>query len=184
MPNELLQIGKRIKELREISGVSVETLSKEFSVPSKLYSQYESGEMDIPVGFLHQVAMKFNVDLTALITGEEPKLKIYSITRKNSAPSIDRRKEYKYQDLGYNFINKRAEAFLVTVDPKDEKEEVNVYSHPGQEFNYVIEGTMKLFLNNQEIILNEGDSIYFDSGYKHAMRSMNNKQAKFLALIF
>jgi quercetin dioxygenase-like cupin family protein len=183
MPNDILQIARRIKELREISGISMETLAKEFSIPIDLYKKYESGESDIPIGFLYQVSGKFNVELTAIITGEEPKLKIYSVMRKQSAPSIERRKEYKYQDLGYNFVNKKAEVFIVTAEPKNDKEPINAYAHPGQEFNYVLEGSIKIYLNDQEIILEEGDSIFFDSGYKHAMRSLNNKSAKFLAFI-
>jgi quercetin dioxygenase-like cupin family protein len=34
-----------------------------------------------------------------------------------------------------------------------------------------------------EIILNEGDSIYFDSGHIHAMKALNNEQVKFLAIV-
>ena len=43
---------------------------------------------------------------------------------------------------------------------------------------------MMTIIDGHEIILNEGDSIYFDSGYKHAMKAMNNEQVKFLAIIF
>ena len=37
---------------------------------------------------------------------------------------------------------------------------------------------MKIIIDGHEIILNEGDSIYFDSGYNHAMKALNNKPAK------
>jgi quercetin dioxygenase-like cupin family protein len=60
---------------------------------------------------------------------------------------------------------------------------VHYNSHPGQEFNYVIEGTLKVIINGNEIILNEGDSLFFDSGANHGMKAMNNKTAKFLAII-
>ena len=56
-------------------------------------------------------------------------------------------------------------------------------THPGQEFNYVLEGTLMIVVDGHEITLNEGDSIYFDSGYKHAMKALNNQQARFLAVI-
>jgi len=95
---------------------------------------------------------------------------------------IERRKDYKYQSLAYNFANKKIEPFLVTVEP-DSNSEVNYNSHPGQEFNYVIEGVLKVIINGHEIILNEGDSLFFDSGAKHGMKAMNGKPAKFLAII-
>ena len=90
-------IARRIKELREISDMSVESMAKTLNVDVEKYIQYESGEYDIPVSFLYAMAGKFNIELTVLLTGEEPKLKKISIVRKDKGLSIDRRKEYKYQ---------------------------------------------------------------------------------------
>jgi transcriptional regulator with XRE-family HTH domain len=182
MTEDLKQISRRIKEIREINGISVETLAKEFSINTDVYKKYESGESDIPVGVLYQISNKFSIDMTALITGEEPKMKIYSLVRKGNGPSVNRRKEYKYQDLGYNFINKKAETFLVNVDPDNSP--ICTYSHEGQEFNYIIEGSVKIVIDKYELELNEGDSLFFDSGYKHGMKPLNGKPAKFLAIIF
>jgi quercetin dioxygenase-like cupin family protein len=42
---------------------------------------------------------------------------------------------------------------------------------------------MMTIIDGHEITLNEGDSIYFDSGYKHAMKALNNEQVKFLAIV-
>ncbi|MDQ1276724.1 MAG: hypothetical protein QG610_2302, partial [Euryarchaeota archaeon] len=81
------------------------------------------------------------------------------------------------------FIHKKAEFFIVTVEPKPEGAKPDTNAHPGQEFNYVLEGSLKVYIHNNEIVLNEGDSIYFDSNYQHAMKAMNGKPAKFLAVI-
>jgi quercetin dioxygenase-like cupin family protein len=72
---------------------------------------------------------------------------------------------------------------MVTIDPHPEGESFEFNSHPGQEFNYVIKGTMLTIIDGHEIILNEGDSIYFNSGCKHAMKALNNDQVKFLAIV-
>jgi quercetin dioxygenase-like cupin family protein len=182
MTEDLKQISRRMKEIREINGISVETIAKEFSINIDIYKKYESGESDIPIGVLYQLSNKFRIDLTAIITGEEPKMKIYSIVRKGNAPSVNRRKEYKYQDLGYNFINKKAETFLVSVDADDSPLRQN--SHDGQEFTYVLEGSLKVVIDKYELELCEGDSLYFDSGYEHGFKATNGKPAKFLAIIF
>jgi mannose-6-phosphate isomerase-like protein (cupin superfamily) len=182
MIEDLKQISRRMKEIREINGISIETLAKEFSINIDVYKKYESGESDIPIGVLYQLGNKFNIDLTAIITGEEPKMKIYSLVRKGNAPSVDRRKDYNYVDLGYNFINKKAETFLVSVDA--DKSPVKLNSHDGQEFTYVLEGSLKAVIDKYELELGEGDSLYFDSGYEHGFRSQNGKPAKFLAIIF
>jgi quercetin dioxygenase-like cupin family protein/DNA-binding XRE family transcriptional regulator len=183
MSEQIKQIAARIKELREIYGYSIETLAKEFHVPLETYIGYESGNVDIPVGFLHKISNKLNVNMTALITGEEPKLQNYSLVRRGKGATVDRRKAYKYQNLAYNFLNKKAEPFLVTVEPKPEDSPMEYNSHPGQEFNYVLEGKLKIVINGYEIIMNEGDSLYFDSGQEHGMKALNEKPASFLAII-
>ena len=52
-----------------------------------------------------------------------------------------------------------------------------------QEFNYILEGTMNLEIAGNDIILNEGDSVYFDSSKPHGMKALNGKKVKFLAVI-
>jgi transcriptional regulator with XRE-family HTH domain len=183
MTEQIKLIAERIKELREISGTSVETLAKDLGIPKELFLQYESGNIDIPVGFLSELAQKFNIGLSSILSGEEPKLHVYTITRKDKGISVDRRRQYKYESLAQNFIHKKAEPFIVRVEPSDENAAVEFNSHPGQEFDYVIEGTLKIIIDNHDVILNEGDSIYFDSSYKHALKALNNKTVKTLVIV-
>ena len=184
MSEQIKQIAARINELREISGVSPETLAKDLEVSYETYRDYESGNTDIPVGFLYKMANKFNIELAAILTGDAPKLHSYSVVRKGKGIVIERRKQYKYQHLAYNFIHKKAEPFLVTVEPEAVDSPIQFNSHPGQEFNYVLEGTVKIIINGYELILNEGDSLFFDSNINHGMKALGNKPTKFLAIIF
>ena len=179
--NEQIQlIAARIKELREIEGISAESFANELGVTRQILLEYENGGIDIPVGFLYKVAHRFNLELSALLRGDEPRLHIYSVTRKGKGLSVDRRRQYNYESLASNFIHKKAEPFVVTVEPNASLE---LNNHPGQEFNYVLEGTLLIVVDGHEITLNEGDSIYFDSGYPHAMNAMNDMPARFLAII-
>ena len=183
MSDQIKQISARIKDLREIAGLSEETLSKELGVTTELYKQYEAGTIDIPIGFLFETANKFNVELTAILTGEDPKLHRYCLVRKDKGMYVDRRNPYKYQNLAYNFIHKKAEPFLVTVEPDAEDSPIHFSSHPGQEFNYVLEGTLMIYIDGHQITLNEGDSLYFDSGASHGMKALNGRTSRFLATI-
>ena len=183
MPDKIRLIAERIRGLRESSGESVATLARALKVTPAEYKKYESGAVDIPVGFLYDMAHRFHVELTALLTGEEPRLHTYCVVRADKAPSANRRKEYRYRDLAYNFAGKNAEAFLVTVDPKPGRGKLHVYSHPGQEFNYVLSGKLKVVVDGHEIFLDEGDSLYFDSGKGHGMAAVGRRPARFLAII-
>lgn len=183
MLEQIKQVTARIRELREIYSVPAEKLAADLGISLEKYSEYENGVEDIPVSILYKIANRFGVELTELITGKNPKLQTYCLVRKGKGVSIERRKEYKYQNLAYNFINKKAEPFLVTVEPKPDDYPINYNTHPGQEFNYMIEGEMLLYIDDYEILLREGDSLFFDSGIKHGMKAVGNKPAKFLAII-
>ena len=183
MTENIRNVAVRMKELREIANVSLETLAHEFAVSQETYQEYESGEVDIPLSFLFKVAQRFSVELTDLLTGESPRLHRYSLVRSGKGVSIDRRQQYAYQQLAHNFIHKKAEPFLVTVEPQPPGSPVTFSSHSGQEFNYVLEGTVKIFIDTHELILNRGDSLYFDASYRHGMQALDNRTAKFLAII-
>ncbi len=183
MTDQIQLIASRIKELREISGISVESFAHELLVEKELLLSYESGVTDIPVGFLFKIAHRFDMELSALLRGDQPKLHVYSVVRKGKGLNVDRRKQYTYENLAYNFIHKKIEPFIVTVAPYQESRIPEVNSHPGQEFNFVLEGSLMVMVDGHEITLNEGDSIYFDSGYQHAMKALNNQSASFLAII-
>lgn len=152
-------------------------------MPVNQYLEYESGYTDIPVSFIYEIAQWFNIELSVLLGGDNPKLRIFGVVRKGKGLNLERRKQYKYENLAYNFSHKKAEPFMVTIDPDQLTDTPLFNSHPGQEFNYVIEGSMLINIDGHETILNEGDSIYFNSAYKHNMRAMNDKKVRFLAII-
>ncbi|MGI6536773.1 MAG: helix-turn-helix domain-containing protein [Caldicoprobacterales bacterium] len=183
MSNEIREIAKRMRALREIEDLSREDMAERLDITAEDYIKYEAGETDIPISVLFKIAEEFNVEFTALVTGQDPKLHRYTLVRNGKGLDVNRRKDYTYKSLAYNFINKKAEPFLVVVEPKPNDCPIPRNSHPGQEFNYVLEGTLKIVLNDKEIILNEGDSLYFDSSLVHGMQALNNKTAKFLAII-
>lgn len=183
MAEQVKQLAARIKELREIKGMSLETLAKEFGIERETYERYESGAADIPVGFLYELANRFDFDLTALLTGRDPRLHTYCLVRKGKGVGIDRRKEYKYQSLAFDFISRKMEPFVVKVDPAPSGGALSFNSHAGQEFDYVLEGSMKLVIDGHELILNEGDSVFFDSGLGHAMVALGGASCRFLAVI-
>ncbi len=183
MTEQIKQIAERIKEIREISGISAESLAVKLGIPTDVYLNYESGNTDIPVGVMFEISEMFNIELSVMLGGDNPKLRVYGVVRNGKGLKLERRKQYKYENLAYNFIHKKAEPFIVTIDPQPENSLMEFNSHPGQEFNYVLEGSMMSNIDGHEIILNQGDSIYFDSGCKHAMKALKNQQVRFLAIV-
>jgi len=182
MEEQIKQIADRLRGMREVLEISIDAAAETCAITKEQYLNFESGQVDIPVSILHRMAQKYNFDITSLLTGEEPLMRSYTLTRKDKGMRVDRQKAYKYQALAGNFQNRKADPFVVSVEPKEDVT-VSFNSHPGQEFNYLIEGQLKIIIGSKEMILEPGDSIYFDSGIPHGMLAMENRPAKFLAII-
>jgi quercetin dioxygenase-like cupin family protein len=183
MKEKIKEIAQRISELRELSEISKEEMAEYLNIPLNIYIEYEDASSDIPASILFEIAHKLNVDMGLLLTGEETRMNIFTVTRKNKGVNVERRKQYHYENLAEKFIHKKAEPFIVTVEPQQYISKPNTNSHPGQEFDYVVEGSLKFYIHDNEVILNKGDSIFFDSSYNHAMEALDNKTAKFLAIV-
>jgi mannose-6-phosphate isomerase-like protein (cupin superfamily) len=183
MNEQIRQIAERIRGLRDIAHISIESCAHDLGVSADTWRSYEGGQADIPASFLYQVAGKFGVDLASLLTGEEPRLRVYSLTRAGRGVRVDRRRDYGYQHLAFNFVDKKMEPFLITVEPRPEEEAVPLNVHPGQEFTYVLEGQVKAVVDGHEILLSPGDSLYFDARHSHGLKAVGGTAAKFLAVI-
>lgn len=181
MDEAIKQIAARLRGLRETLELSPDEIAKECNIDHCQYISAETGETDISVSMLQKIARKYNISLDALMFGEEPKMSSYFLTRAGKGISIERTKCYKYQSLAAGFIHRQADPFIVTVEPNGDP--IHFNAHEGQEFNYVLEGEMLLNINGKELILNEGDSLYFDSSLPHGMKALNDKRVRFLAVI-
>ncbi len=184
MEEAIKQIGERLKGLRDVLDIPAEDIAQLCDLDLDTYLGMEAGEGELSISNLQKISKKYDIALDVLLFGEEPHMSHYFLTRKGQGMSVERRKEYKYQSLASGFRGRSADPFMVTVEPKPEDTPLHANSHQGQEFNYVTEGTLELTIGKKVLVLNEGDSIYFDSTQPHCMRALNNAPVKFLAIIF
>ena len=182
MTNQLLEIGDRLKGLRNIMDISTEKMAEHMKLRADEYVAYERGERDFSFSFLSNAASILGVDVVDIISGETPKLSTCSLVKKGEGYDITRRAAYDYKHLAFTFRKKKAEPFLVTVEP-NKGGEVTLSSHPGQEFNYMLSGCMEFHLDTMVYELNEGDSVYYDSSVPHAMKAIGGQAAKFIAVV-
>jgi mannose-6-phosphate isomerase-like protein (cupin superfamily) len=184
MKEDVKEIAARVRVLREIEEISAEALAKELGFDTAEYKSWEAGEKDFPVGALVEIASRYKVDLSELISGAASKLKTFCVTRAGQAPEVSRRPMYGYWNLAYNFHRKKAEPFLVEASPETESKPISLNTHPGQEFDYVLEGRLLISISGHEIELNSGDCVYYDSNEPHGMKALGGKTARFLAFVF
>lgn len=182
MKDTIQTIAVRICDLREICGMTQEEVASASGIELDIYKEYEAGERDFSFSHLFNIASTLGVDISDLLTGESPKLRGYILTRSGKGLAFDRRKAYHYQHLAYNFRDKKAEPFIVVVEYDGKTEGKQAHAHEGQEFDYVLEGHMKIELGGNEVYLGPGDSIYYDSSLPHAMYAIE-ADARFIAVV-
>ena len=184
MEDSIKQIGQRLKGLRDVLDISAEEMAQLCGITLEAYLGMEEGEGELSVSNLQKISKHYDVPLDVLLFGEEPHMSTYFLTRKGQGMSVERRKEYKYQSLASGFRGRNADPFMVLVEPKPENAIPERNSHQGQEFDMVSEGRLELTIGKRTLVLEEGDSIYFDATQPHAMRALDGKPVRFLAIIF
>ena len=182
MDEQIKQIAERLRGLRDVLELTAEDIARDCDISAEEYGLAETGDYDISVSMLQKIARHYGIALDALMFGEEPKMSSYFLTRAGKGTSIERTKAYKYQSLAAGFMNRTADPFIVTVEPKPDVP-IHYNSHNGQEFNLVLEGRMLISIDGKDLILNEGDSLYFNSKLPHGMKALDGKTVRFLAII-
>lgn len=174
------QIASRVRELRTILEIDADTVAEHIGVTREVYDSYENAAADIPVGKLYLIANELKVDPTVLLLGDEPRMVDYTIVRQGNGLAVERYAGYKFTSLAYNYIDREMEPMIVTLNPTDEIPDL--VTHEGQEFNYVLEGTVAVNLGEHEYILRAGDSMYFNPSIPHGQRAIGTV-SKFLTVI-
>lgn len=181
--DHIKEVARRLKGLRDALDLPIEEMAAQCEIPADKYADYENGVIDIPVSLLHRIASINGVELTALLFGEEPKMDAYFVTRAGKGVKVERTKAYSYQDVAAGFAHRKLAPFIVTVEPETTPREMVLNTHQGQEFNYIIEGTMEISVGGKSLILNPGDTIMFDATRPHGMKAIGDTPVRFLAII-
>jgi acetyl-CoA synthetase len=183
--HKIKEIAARIRELREVMGLTVEEMAQRTEMSVDEYIQHEEGNRDLNVAFLYHCTLSFGVDMGDLLEGRSPKLRSYALTRRGEGQKI----EEAHHMIGYNlasgFRNRIALPLYMELNyrPGAENEEIDLTIHEGQECDIVIRGRMKIQIGDHTEILNPGDCIYYDSSTPHGMIAVDGEDCAFYAIV-
>ena len=183
LDSKILEMSKRIRELRETEGLTCEQMAALTDTTVEEYQKCEEGHSDLTYAFIYRCAQAFGVNATDIIEGSSPKLSSYTVTRNGQAPQISQGHGMVYYNLAYAFQNRIAEPLFVRSKYDESDKPIELTTHEGQELDIVIEGNLEVKVGNHTEILGPGDSIYYDSDTPHGMKAVNGGDCTFYAIV-
>lgn len=180
-------IGAKIKELRRSKKMTLQDVSNETGFSTALLSQIENNNISPPIATLSKIAHFFDVKIGCFFNENDEECS-YEVLRSKERTVVPRvvshdgtNHGYFYESLSVRKQNKKMDPFLITLNQKIRN--TDTYRHNGEELLYVMKGSAELLLDDQRIILNEGDSVYFDANLKHRLLSSECDEVKVMAVV-
>ncbi len=184
-PGGLTGIGDRIKTLRKEKGVSIADLADMTGFTPDLLTRIEAREVMPQLGTVIKLSKALDAAMGGLLSGAGDKP--YAVTRMGDRQSVSRstfqdgRKHlYAYKGLAAEVDGRHMEPLIVQLAENPEKE---LSQHDGEEFIYVLQGTVVLEIGPERCELFPGDSAYYSSTTPHWLAAKSDK-ATILAVIY
>ena len=170
-------VGEKIKALREDKSISIEELAQRSGLAIEQIERIENN-IDIPsLAPLIKIARVLGVRLGTFLDDQDED----AISFSNNA--IHSRKHMEYHSLSKSKADRHMEPFIIDVMPTEDSDFV-LSSHEGEEFIMVMEGVMEISYGKNTYLLEEGDSIYYDSIVPHHVHAYEGQAAKILAEVY
>ena len=183
-------VGEKIKALRQEKNISIEELAERSGLAIEQIERIENN-IDLPsLAPLIKIARVLGVRLGTFLDDQDEMGPV--VCRKKEAKdtisfsnnAIHSRRHMEYHSLSKSKADRHMEPFIIDVQPTEESSDFVLSSHEGEEFIMVLEGTMEISYGKHTYLLEEGDSIYYDSIVPHHVHAYEGKQAKILAVIY
>lgn len=170
-------VGKKIQKFRTQKKMTLDQVANDTGCSIDYLKKVESGKEMPPVGTLLQLARALQIDSGDLLREQQEhqnaRVKAYAKRTQN----------YAYTTLTPGAENKHLKAFRVRIDAMQEHKGVG-YQHEGEEFVYVLKGTIEVAVGDHVNHLSLGDSLHFNSGIQHHMRNVGQEEAELLVVIY
>ena len=182
---KLQEVAIRIREMRDICGFTLAEMADKTEVSVEEYRRYEAGELDFPFSFIHKCALAFNIGITDLLEGRSAHLSSYTVTRKGEGQETAKEAGISIMSVAPLFRKKIAEPYRVRYeyDPALQNKPIHLTKHDGQEFDFVLEGKLKVQVGSNVEYLEAGDCIYYNSSTPHGMIAVDGQDCLFMAVV-
>ena len=174
-------VGRKIKDLRTSRNLTLKELSAETNLSIGFLSQLERGMTTVAIDSLGNIAKVLQVNLSYFIEEKKHNKKVVLRSYEKELFQVENNQFIHYHLTNDN-SGKKLLPRLIEILPSNNKEQVAEYQHEGEEFVYVLEGILTLFINNEQHELFPGDSAHYNSKVIHNWANYTNKTVKILTV--
>ncbi|MGE5372772.1 MAG: helix-turn-helix domain-containing protein [Solirubrobacterales bacterium] len=176
-------IARRIRKIRVEKELTLDEVAGRTGFTKSLISKIENHKVSPPVSTLARIAKALDVSLGELFSGvdDNPVKLVRRNERRQYTPEQNGNGQH-FENLISGFRNQRMEPMIVTIDEPD-RFQPQRFTHPGQEFLMVLSGSMKYACADEELVLNEGDALYFNAEYLHGPVPIPGQKVTYLSVL-
>ena len=183
-------IGEKIKSLRTTKEISFNELSESTGLSVEQIKRIEDNT-DIPsLAPLIKIARALGVRLGTFLD-DQPNEEGPVVCRKGEADDTisfsnnasDARHHMHYQSLSRAKSDRHMDPFIIDIDESGNNE-FSLSAHEGEEFIMVLKGKLEVEYGKKKYLLDEGDTIYYDSIVPHHVHAYEGKAARILAVVY
>jgi transcriptional regulator with XRE-family HTH domain len=172
------RIGEVLKHAREGSGLSLRTLGMRAGFSASFLSQVENGQVSPSIASLEKICAALGLTLPGLF--EESQAQTPVVVRAESRPGFNSSwSRARVESLSPASDRRSLAAIAVTLSPGGISGKHHT-RHPADQFAYVLTGKLVLFLGDDRIELQEGDSVLIPSKSPHRWHNERDVSAQVL----
>jgi len=172
-----MTLGDRIKKRRNEKTMSLRELAEKVEVSASFLSQIEQGKASPSIENLKKIANELDIRVSNLIEDDESNRDVILMKKSERYLVESLNHGTKIALLTTPNREKQMEPIYYEIKPGGESGR-NFYNHPGEEFVLVVEGTLDVFINDKKYVLEDGDSLYFNSTQNHKFKNNYDKLVK------
>ena len=178
-------VGERVQKLREAQGLTQAEVGRLTGIPLDRLKAYEEGGAVPSIGDVIKLSRVLGSKMEGLLHGGGTVSEDLTICR--AGDSLAGQQGNTEQGYAYSTLTRpgtvghQMEPFLLTFPPEAPKGAP--ITHDGQEFVYVVEGTIELFYDGRTYRLERGDSAYLLSSKSHLFHCLGESPAQLLAVV-
>ena len=175
-----LNVGQRIRTIREQQGLSLRALAEQCGLSLNAISMIERGENSPTVSSLHQLSTALGVSITTFFEDEQEQAVVFV------NPNTRLRSETNgviLESLGIGLRQQHLEPFLITIEPGAGNFDQAV-THAGEEFVYCLTGEVEYFIGDRHYLLKAGSSLLFEATLSHCFRNSGQNPAQLIMLFY